>query len=176
MGLLTDAVLLETRAGPCDEACYQDHRGCYEILSAFALVKSHVYTQISEVNFIIFFFFGCNSGEDAWVCLSVRSDCCLGDDTCFQLRRENVLHQEDLIVNHEELFCVNGCLGQKAAGGFLILAAFLPGNLVLCHPVLRGVGEPCCWARTCLDSVCAGVCMSLQLLHHILRVGISPTT
>lgn len=53
MGLLRDAVLLETRAGCCDEACYQDHRGCYEILSAFALVKSDVYIQISLVNFIL---------------------------------------------------------------------------------------------------------------------------
>lgn len=72
--------------------------------------------------------------------------------------RENVAHQEDLVLNHEELFCVNSYLGQKAAWSFLIPAAFFPGNLVLCHPVLRAAGEPCCWARTCLGSVCPGVC------------------
>lgn len=54
MGLLTDAVVLETRAGPCGESCYQDHRGCYEILPAFALVKRDVYTQISQAYFIFF--------------------------------------------------------------------------------------------------------------------------
>lgn len=45
MGLLTDAVLLETRAGPCDEAYYQVHTGCYEILSAFALVELCLYSD-----------------------------------------------------------------------------------------------------------------------------------
>lgn len=107
---------------------------------------------------VSFSFRGCNSVEDGWVCLSVGSDCCLGDGTYFQFRRENVAYQEDLILNHEELFCVNSLLGQKAAWGFLIPAAFFPGNPFLCHPFLRAAGEPRCWARMCLDSVCPGVC------------------
>jgi len=53
MGLPTDAVLLEARAGPSVEACYQDHRGCCEILPAFGVIKGAVYTLISEVLFIL---------------------------------------------------------------------------------------------------------------------------
>lgn len=74
---------------------------------------------------ISFSFLGCNSEEDGWVCLSVRSDCCLGDGTYFQFRRENVACQEDLILNHEDLFCVNSLFGQKATWGFLIPAVIL---------------------------------------------------
>lgn len=55
MGLLTDAVFLQARAGPSDEACYRDHRGCCEILPAFGVIKGAVYTQISQVFFILFF-------------------------------------------------------------------------------------------------------------------------
>lgn len=114
--------------------------------------------------------------EDGWVCLSVRSDRCLGDGTCFQLRRENAAHQEDLVLNHEELFCVSSHLGQKAACSFLIPAAFFPGNLVLCQPVLRAAGEPCCWPRRVWAQSAQVSAVSLQLHHHILRLGISLTT
>lgn len=111
---------------------------------------------------ISFSFLGCNSVEDAWVCLRVRADCCLGDGLYFHLRRENVAHHEALIWNHEELFFVNSLLGQKAAWGFFIPATFFPGNLFLCPPALRAAGEPCCWPRMCSDSglnwFCPGVC------------------
>lgn len=113
MGLLTFAVLLETRAGPCDEACYQDHRGCNEILCAFTLVKRDVYTQISQVHLILsswVSFCGRWLGLFKWDLIAAWE---MG--LYFQLRRENVARQENLILNHEELFCVKspwtkGCL------------------------------------------------------------------
>lgn len=156
MGLLTFAVLLETRAGPCDEACYQDHRGCNEILCAFTLVKRDVYTQISQVHFILsswVSFCGRWLGLFKWDLIAAWEMA-----LCFQLRRENVARQENLILNHKELFCVNSLLGQKAAWSFLIPAAILSWKPLPLSPFLRAAGEPCCWATMCSGSVCPGVC------------------
>lgn len=59
---------------------------------------------------------------DCWVCCGVGSGWCLEGGISVLIRRENAAFQEDLILNHKELFCFNTLLGQKAAWGSLIPA------------------------------------------------------
>lgn len=98
------------------------------------------------LKYFSFSFSGCKSVVGCWVCLSMGSDCYLEGSIYFLFRKENVAFQEDLILNHKELFGVNTLLGQKDAWGFLIPALSLsPGHLFLCHPVLTAMHKPCCF-------------------------------
>lgn len=88
------------------------------------------------LKYFSFSFSGCKSVVGCWVCLSMASDCYLEGSIYFLFRKENVAFQEDLILNHKELFGVNTLLGQKGCLGFLdscsVIVSWTPFPLSPC--------------------------------------------
>lgn len=95
MGLLRETFLGEARAGPSEEVCYQDHRGCCEILLAFGVVKGAVYARVSQVFFILFLRVQICGRMLGLLKHGIRL--LLGCGLYFLSRRENVAFQEDYI-------------------------------------------------------------------------------
>lgn len=66
--------------------------------------RSCLYSGFSSILHSLFS--GCKSVVDCWVYCSMGSGWCLEGGISFLFRRENATFQEDLIWNHEELFCI----------------------------------------------------------------------